>query len=80
MAAADSALDPEALAYARGLLKPPIARENLWGVLAAAAFAAVSALAFATAMLMSPPATSSGLVIDEAPQEIRGGEADTSTR
>jgi hypothetical protein len=73
MAVADSALDPEALAYARGLLKPPIKRENLWGVLAAAGFAAVSAMAFATAMLMAPPATSSSLVMDEAPQEAPAG-------
>lgn len=81
MAVADSAIDHEALAYARGLLKPPIRRENLWGVIAAAAFAAVSALAFATAMIMAPPVTSSHLVIDgEAPQEIRGAEADTSVR
>ena len=58
MAASDSALDPEALAYARGLLKPPIVRENLWGVMAAAAFAALSALAFATAMIMAPPTLS----------------------
>ncbi len=69
MAAADSALDPEALAYARGLLKPPIARENLWGVMAAAAFAALSALAFATAMIMAPPVTTSSLVMEE-PAEI----------
>jgi len=79
MAVADSAIDREALAYARGLLKPPAPRENLWGVIAAAAFAAVSALAFATAMILAPPVTSSRLVIDEgAPQEIRGAEADTA--
>ena len=69
MVAADSALDPEALAYARGLLKPPIVSENLWGVLAAAAFAAISAMAFATAMIMAPPATTSGLVMEE-PTEV----------
>ena len=73
MAVADSALDPEALAYARGLLKPPIQRENLWGVLAAAAFAAVSALAFATAMIMAPPVTSSHLVIDEQLDAVPAG-------
>jgi hypothetical protein len=75
MAASDSALDPEALAYARGLLKPPIVRENLWGVMAAAAFAALSALAFATAMIMAPPVTSSSLVMEEPPTPVVSGPA-----
>lgn len=73
MAAADSALDPEALAYARGLLKPPIVRENLWGVIAAAAFAALSALAFATAMILAPPVTTSSLVMEEPSEVVPAG-------
>ena len=55
MATAGSALNPAALARARGLLKPPLRRERAWPALAAAALPAVSALAFATAMLMAPP-------------------------
>jgi len=73
MAVADSAIDREALAYARGLLKPPAPRENLWGVIAAAAFAAVSALAFATAMILAPPVTSSRLVIEEQVDAVPAG-------
>ncbi|MBP7704392.1 MAG: hypothetical protein KA105_03770 [Caulobacter sp.] len=76
-ALANSALDREALAYARGLLKAPIQRENLWGTLAAAAFAAVSALAFATAMVLAPPLTTSHLALEDAPAPAAapGGEA-----
>ena len=36
-------------------------------------FAAVSAMAFATAMILAPPATSSSLVTHEAPQELPAG-------
>jgi len=57
MATAASALNPAALARARGLLKPPLRRERVWPALAAAALLAVSALAFAAAMLMAPPLT-----------------------
>jgi hypothetical protein len=56
MSAADSALDPKAIAQARALLRPHVRRERLWPVLCAAAFAAVSALTLATAMVLSPPA------------------------
>jgi hypothetical protein len=73
MAAADSAVDHEALAYARGLLKPPIVRENLWGVLAAGAFAAVSAMSLAIVIIMAPPVTSSHLVIEESPEVVPAG-------
>ncbi len=58
MATAASALDPTALARARGLLKPPLPRERVWPALAAAALLAVSALGFATAMMMAPPLVS----------------------
>ncbi|MBI5941603.1 MAG: hypothetical protein HY859_14390 [Caulobacterales bacterium] len=64
MANADSVLDHEALAYAMALLKPPLERENLWAALGAALFAAVSALAFAVAMVMAPPVTSSKLALE----------------
>lgn len=67
MATPDSVLDHEALAYARGLLKAPIERESLLGALGAALFAAVSALAFAVAMVMAPPATTSKLALEPAP-------------
>ncbi len=48
------AIEPEALAYARGLLKPPAPRERLWPVMAAAAFWAMASLALAFAMLVGP--------------------------
>ncbi|WP_369059679.1 hypothetical protein ABOZ73_19080 [Caulobacter sp. 73W] len=43
------------MAYARGLLKPPIKRESVLPALAAAAFAALCALAFVVAMVLAPP-------------------------
>jgi hypothetical protein len=58
MANSASALDIVAVAQARALLAPPAPRERIWPVLAAAAFFAVSALAFATAMVMAPPVVS----------------------
>ncbi len=58
MDSTDSALDQVAIGRARALLKPPIERERLWPALAAATFAAISALAFATAMIMAPPTLS----------------------
>lgn len=70
MANADSVLDHEALAYAKALLKPPLERENLWAALGAALFAAVSALAFAVAMVMAPPVTSSKLALEPSSTEI----------
>jgi hypothetical protein len=55
MAATPSALDKDALTRARTLLDPPVRRERIWPVLAAAGLFAISALAFATAMVMAPP-------------------------
>jgi hypothetical protein len=46
----------EALADARVRLAPPVVRERLWPALLAAAFFAVSALVFATAAILAPPA------------------------
>lgn len=51
MSLADSAIDREALAYARALLKPPLPRDRVWLAALAAALAAVSALALAVAIL-----------------------------
>jgi hypothetical protein len=53
---ADSALDTAALAYARALLRKPMRRQRMGPVLAAAAFAAVSAVTFAVVMVIAPPA------------------------
>ncbi|MGA0607129.1 hypothetical protein ACO2Q0_14140 [Phenylobacterium sp. VNQ135] len=55
MTAHDSLLDAEALARVRRLLARPARHERMWPVLAAAAALAVSALAFATAMILAPP-------------------------
>lgn len=55
MSANDSALDQEAVARARALLARPAPRERLWPAVAAATFLALSALAFATAMVIAPP-------------------------
>lgn len=53
-----TALDPDAIERARALLETPKPRERVWPVLAAAGLLAVSALAFATAMIMAPPVVS----------------------
>ena len=53
-----TALDPDAMARARQLLMKPSPRERIWPVLAAAGFLAISALAFATAMILAPPVIS----------------------
>ncbi len=45
-----------ALVSARARLEPPLVRERVWPALAAAAFFAVSALVFATAAILAPPA------------------------
>jgi hypothetical protein len=57
MAETASALDPVAMARARALLVRPPRPQKIWPVLAAAAFMAVSALTFATAMVLAPPLT-----------------------
>ncbi|HZZ66990.1 MAG TPA: hypothetical protein VFE18_02350 [Phenylobacterium sp.] len=57
MASTDSVLDPDQLARAKALLGRPERPQRMWPVLAAAAFLAVSALAFATAMILAPPLT-----------------------
>ena len=62
MTPADSALDPDQLAYARTLLRPPVVRERVWPALAAAAFAAVAALSLAFAMIAAPPVSTTHAV------------------
>ena len=52
------------MAYARGLLKPPIKSERVWPTLAAAAFAAICALAFVVAMVSAPPVVKEPLPTD----------------
>jgi hypothetical protein len=58
MVTADSALDPDQMAYARALLAPAERPERMWPVLGAAALLAGSALIFAAAMITAPPLTS----------------------
>lgn len=67
MTAHDSALDPVAIAYARALLRPRTRVQKMGPVLAAAAFAALCALSFATVMVLAPPA-----VIQHLPSDRLG--------
>jgi hypothetical protein len=56
------AFDADALERARSLLERPKRNERVWPVLAAAALLAVSALAFAAAMITAPPVVSEHVV------------------
>jgi hypothetical protein len=47
----------EALDQARRKLRPPVQTEHAWPAIAAAAFFAVAALAFAAASILAPPLT-----------------------
>jgi hypothetical protein len=64
MATFDSVLDPERMTRARALVAPVKRPERMWPVVAAAALLAVSALAFATAMIMAPPLTSEHVAVE----------------
>jgi hypothetical protein len=64
MAAADSVLDRAEMDRARAILAPPTRVQSVWAPLGAAALLAVSALAFATAMIMAP-----ALVREHVPTE-----------
>jgi hypothetical protein len=55
MTTPDSALDAAQMARARALLDPPKPPERIWPVLGAAGLLALSALVFATAMIVAPP-------------------------
>jgi hypothetical protein len=68
MATFDSVLDPEQMARARALLAPAERPERMWPVVAAAALLAISALAFATAMIMAPPLTSEHVAVERGVQ------------
>ena len=65
MAMTDSALKPDETARIRALLTPRRKKERMWPVLSAALLAAVSALAFATAMILAPPVVSQHVVQSE---------------
>ncbi len=58
------------MAYARGLLKPPVRRERVLPALAAAAFAAFCALAFVVAMVLAPP-----VITERLPKETLANDA-----
>ena len=58
MAISDSTLDVAAVSRARALLASPRRLEPVWPILTAAALLALSALVFATAMIVSPPLVS----------------------
>jgi hypothetical protein len=63
MPASDSApvaIEPEAIAYARGLLKAPLPKDQTWAAIGAGALLAVASLALAFAMLTAPAPGSSG--------------------
>jgi hypothetical protein len=62
MTTALPALDATEIARARALLVPVKVRQRIWPVLTAAACLAVSALAFATAMVLAPPLVSQHVV------------------
>jgi hypothetical protein len=60
----DSSLDSVAIGRVRALLRPPTRRERVWPTMAAAGFAALSAMAFAVAMVMAPPTLSRHMTLD----------------
>jgi hypothetical protein len=61
-----SVLDADAMSRARALLIRPVQRERLWPVLGAATLLAISALAFATAMILAPPVVTQHVVSERA--------------
>ena len=63
-----SALDTEAMERARALVERPEKPQKMWPVLGAAAMLAVSALAFAAAMITAPPLTSEHTAHDRGAQ------------
>ena len=65
MAINDSALNPEETGRIRQLLAARPKKERMWPLLAAALLAAISALAFATAMIMAPPVVSEHVLRSE---------------
>jgi hypothetical protein len=55
MSMGDSALNPQQVARARALLKPPVRKDPMWPALLAATALAITSVAFATAMVLAPP-------------------------
>jgi hypothetical protein len=55
-----TAIEPEAIAYARGLLKTPLPKDRTWAAIGAGALLAVASLALAFAMLTAPAPGSPG--------------------
>ncbi|WP_271068524.1 hypothetical protein [Caulobacter sp. NIBR1757] len=53
-------IEAEAIAYVRGLLKPPLPRDQTWSAIGAGAMLAVASLALAFAMLTAPAPGSPG--------------------
>lgn len=58
----DPGLDSAKMKRIRGLLKTPVDKDRAWPALCAAAFAASTALALATAMVIAPPVTTTHVV------------------
>jgi hypothetical protein len=58
MVGIDSALNSEEMDRVRTLLETPKRPERMWPVVGAAVLLAISALTFATAMILAPPLTS----------------------
>jgi len=58
MASLSTALDADAMDRAKALLERRKRPERMWPVLAAAGLLALSALTFATAMILAPPLVS----------------------
>lgn len=67
MPTASSTLDAAEIARARALLAPPKPAQRLWPALSAAAFLAISALVFATAMVLAPPLVSEHVAGADSP-------------
>ncbi len=55
-----TAIEPEAIAYARGLLKMPLPKDQTWAAMGAGVLLAVASLALAFAMLTAPAPGSPG--------------------
>jgi len=55
MSMSDSALDAQAVARARALLRTPVRRDPMWPALLAATALAVTSVVFATVAVLAPP-------------------------
>ena len=66
MTSPTSALDSDAMALAKTLLTRRKRPERMWPALGAAGLLAVSAIAFATAMILAPPLVSEHVASEKA--------------